>query len=84
VLAVTLPNARVEAESLAIRRPTDDQRRFVCAMADMRMTWEEIRQLIITPTTDELITKTTLARAFKRELADGKAKLNSIIATPVL
>jgi hypothetical protein len=37
--------------------------------------------LIINPTTDEPITKTTLARAFKRELADGKAKLKSIIAT---
>jgi hypothetical protein len=55
--------------------PTDDQRRFVCAMAGIRMTWEEIRRLVINPTTGEPITKTTLARAFKRELADGKAKL---------
>jgi hypothetical protein len=61
--------------------PTDDQRRFVCGMAGIRMTWEEIRRLVINPTTGEPITKTTLARAFKRELADGKAKLKSIIAT---
>ena len=61
--------------------PTDYQRRFVTAMSGIRMTWEEIRQLVINPTTGEPITKTTLARAFKRELADGKAKLKSIIAT---
>jgi hypothetical protein len=61
--------------------PTDDQRRFVCAMAGIKMTWEEIRQLVINPLTDQPITKTTLARVFKRELADGKAKLKSIIAT---
>jgi hypothetical protein len=34
------------------------------------MTWEEIRRLVINPTAGEPITKTTLARAFKRELVD--------------
>jgi hypothetical protein len=61
--------------------PTDDQRRFVTALAGIRMTWEEIRQLVVNPQTGEPITKTTLARAFKRELADGKAKLKSLVAT---
>jgi hypothetical protein len=60
--------------------PTDEQRRFVTAMAGIRMTWEEIRLLVINPTTGEPITKTTLSRAFGRELADGKAKLKSIVA----
>ena len=60
--------------------PTDEQRRFVTAMAGIRMTWEEIRLLVINPTTGEPITKTTLSRAFRRELADGKAKLKSIVA----
>jgi hypothetical protein len=61
--------------------PTDEQRRFVTAMAGIRMTWEEIRQLIVNPTTGEPSTKTTLARAFKRELKDGRPKLKSLIAT---
>lgn len=61
--------------------PTDEQRRFVTAMAGIRMTWEEIRLLINNPMTHKPITKTTLSRAFKRELADGKAKLKSLIAT---
>ena len=61
--------------------PTDEQRRFVTAMAGIRMTWEEIRLLVFHPTTGGPITKTTLSRAFKRELADGKAKLKSIVAT---
>jgi hypothetical protein len=56
-------------------------RRFVCAMAGVRMTHEEIRQLVINPQTGERITKTTLARAFRRELAEGKAKLKSMVAT---
>ena len=49
-------------------------------MAGIKMTWEEIRLLVINPTTGEPITKTTLSRAFRRELADGKAKLKSIVA----
>jgi hypothetical protein len=61
--------------------PTDEQRRFVIAMAGIRMTWEEIRQLVVNPQTGEPITKTTLARAFKRELTNGKAKLKSLVAT---
>jgi hypothetical protein len=50
-------------------------------MAGIRMTWEEIRQLVVNPQTGEPITKTTLARAFKRELTNGKAKLKSLVAT---
>lgn len=50
-------------------------------MAGIRMTWEEIRRLVINPQTGRPITKTTLSRAFKAELADGKAKLKSIVAT---
>ena len=61
--------------------PTDEQRRFVTAMAGIRMTWEEIRLLVVNPQTGEPITKTTLARAFKRELTNGKAKLKSLVAT---
>jgi hypothetical protein len=62
--------------------PTYEQRRFVTAMAGIRTTWEEIRLLVINPTTGEPITKTTLSRAFRRELTNGKAKLKSLVATP--
>ena len=36
---------------------------------------------MVNPQTGEPITKTTLARAFKRELTNGKAKLKSLVAT---
>jgi hypothetical protein len=40
--------------------------------------WEEIRALVINPVTGNPISKPC---AFKRELAEGKAKLKSLIAT---
>jgi hypothetical protein len=60
--------------------PTDEQRNFVEAMSGIKMTWDEIRQLVVNPQTGLPINKTTLGKAFKRELAVGKAQHKSLIA----
>jgi hypothetical protein len=59
--------------------PTEAQRALVAKLIAMRMQWEEIRLLIINPRTGEPITKTTLARHFKRELAVGGAALKELV-----
>src|SRR5215813_10196840 len=51
--------------------PTDAQRQLVAKLIAMRMQWDEIRLLIINPRTGDPITKSTLNRHFKRELAVG-------------
>jgi hypothetical protein len=45
------------------------------------MTWDEIRQLVVNPQTGFPINKTTLGKALKRELAVGRARHKSLIAT---
>jgi hypothetical protein len=45
------------------------------------VTWDEIRLLVIHPKTGEPITKKTLSRHFKRELAAGGAALKQLIAS---
>jgi hypothetical protein len=54
--------------------PTDEQRRFVAAMAGVKLTWDEMASLIINPTTNESISKRTLAkdRLFTRVLAPSE------------
>jgi hypothetical protein len=37
--------------------PTDEQRSFVAAMTGMRMTWEEMRQLVVNPETGHPISQ---------------------------
>jgi hypothetical protein len=61
--------------------PTDNQRRFVAAMAGIRMKWDEIQLLIVNERTKRPIGRATLAKAFKHELAAGAAKLDSVITT---
>jgi hypothetical protein len=55
--------------------PTDEQRSWVEKMAGMRMTQDEICQVIINPETGEHISRPTLAKAFAVELATGRSKL---------
>ena len=54
---------------------TDEQRSWVEKMAGMRMTQDEICQVIINPETGEHISRPTLAKAFAVELATGRSKL---------
>lgn len=61
--------------------PTEDQRRFVTAMAGTRMTWDEMCLLIINPTTGRPVSKETLGKYFPDELANGKAKLKSVVTS---
>jgi hypothetical protein len=75
------PTRPAKPEGRAPFVPTDEQRPFVVGMAGMRLTWDEIAQLTINPTTGEPISKTTLAKVFKRELAVGRARHKSLIAT---
>lgn len=58
--------------------PTDDQRRFVSAMAGL-MTWNEIASIVINPRTSKPISKETLQRAFADELKVATARRKSII-----
>src|SRR5262245_59200529 len=52
---------------------TADQKRMVMALAGLRMSWDEMRQIVRNPHTDQPIAKATFARVFKRELAEGGA-----------
>jgi hypothetical protein len=61
--------------------PTPAQRHIVAKLIALRVSWDEIRQLIINPNTGLPITKTTLARNFKRELAEGGIQLKHLVAS---
>ena len=59
--------------------PDAQQKRFVAAMAGMRMNWDEIRLVVINPRTGRAISKETLQKAFADELEAGKAQLKARI-----
>src|SRR6516165_11765319 len=59
---------------------TPDQRRMVLALAGLRMSWDEMRQIVRNPHTDQPIAKATFARVFRRELAEGGARLKQLIS----
>jgi hypothetical protein len=61
-------------------QPTDAMRNVVSMLVGVKMSWDEIRQLILNPTTGEPISKTCLSRHFKRELAEGSSKIKALIA----
>ena len=62
--------------------PTDEQRRFVGAMAGLKMTWAEIARMIGSASGDgKPLSKTTLQRHFRRELANGSALLRARVAS---
>ena len=48
-------------------------------MAGMRMSWDEIRLVVINPRTGRSISKETLQKAFAHELEAGKAQLKARI-----
>ena len=52
-------------------QPTDEHRRFVALMSGFKLTWAEQAKVLG-------ISKTTLRLRFKRELADGAAKLKAM------
>jgi len=60
---------------------TADQRRMVMALAGLRMSWDEMRQIVRNPHTDQPIAKATFARVFRRELAEGGARLKHLISS---
>jgi hypothetical protein len=60
---------------------TADQKRMVMALAGLRMSWDEMRQIVRNPHTDQPIAKATFARVFRRELAEGGARLKQLISS---
>jgi hypothetical protein len=59
--------------------PTQGQRYLVERCTGMRMPWDEIRLLVINERTKKPISKETLQKAFRDELAVGKSKLKDAI-----
>jgi hypothetical protein len=62
-------------------RATNAQRKIVAQMIGLHVTWDEIRQLIINPHSGEPISKVTLNKHFRRELAAGGAMLKRLAAS---
>jgi hypothetical protein len=54
---------------------------MVMALAGLRMSWDEMRQIVRNPNTDQPIAKATFARVFRRELAEGGARLKQLISS---
>jgi len=73
------PTKRPRNKGMPEFEPDGQQKRFVAAMAGMRMSWDEIRLVVINPRTGRPISKETLQRAFAQELEVGKAKLKALI-----
>jgi hypothetical protein len=64
--------------------PTTEQCGWVRATAGLKMTWDEMRLLVINPRTGKPISKETLGKAFAAELAVGKVRLKQLISTKYL
>jgi hypothetical protein len=62
-------------------RATNAQRKIVAQMIGLHVTWDEIRQLIINSHSGEPISKVTLNKHFRRELAAGGAMLKRLAAS---
>ena len=71
-------NGRVRGPAFT---PTDAQRRLVAQLIGLHVTWAEIQQLVIHPKTGEPISRKTLAKYFRRELAAGGAMLKQLAAS---
>src|SRR5262245_66684404 len=62
-------------------RPTAAHRKVVSMLIGLHVAWDEIRQLIINPHSGEPISKQTMSKYFRRELAAGGAELKRLAAT---
>jgi hypothetical protein len=62
-------------------KPTNAHRNLVSQLIALHVTWDDIRQLIINPATGEPITKVTLNKFFKRQLAAGAVMLKELAAS---
>lgn len=58
--------------------PTEEEKRFVLAMAGTKMTREEICSVILNPRTNKPIDVMTLDKAFAAELAAGRSQIKKI------
>lgn len=56
-------------------QPTDDQKRFVALMSAGKLTFDEMRSVILNPKTNKPITRDTLAKCFAPEISSGKTAL---------
>jgi hypothetical protein len=60
-------------------KPTPEQRAMVATLAGLKCTWEELRALVLHQDTGLPITKGTLHKHFKHELANGGARVKALI-----
>jgi hypothetical protein len=59
--------------------PSTEQRNFVMLMAVARLTHEQVASVIINKQTGKPISKRTLQKAFKTELATAATKMKSVV-----
>lgn len=60
-------------------RPTPEQRHLVATLCGLKCSWEELRLLVLHQDTGLPVTKNTLHKHFKRELAEGSARVKALI-----
>lgn len=59
--------------------PTAAERRMVMQLSGMKVTYEQLRTIIISPYSNKPIAKRHFARIFARELAEGRIRLKQLI-----
>jgi hypothetical protein len=62
-------------------KPTAAERKMVAQLAGLRVSWDEMRKLIINKKTGQPIAKTSFARIFAQELEQARAKLKALISS---
>lgn len=58
---------------------SEQQKHIVAQLCGAKMSWDNLRLLILNPATGKPISKETLQSAFREELAVGKARVQSIL-----
>jgi hypothetical protein len=61
--------------------PTQEQRTMVAQLAGLKVSWEELRKLVVNPRTNRPIAKTSFSRIFAQELEQARGKLKELIAS---
>jgi hypothetical protein len=62
-------------------KPTAAERKMVAQLAGLRVSWDEIRKLVINKRTGRPICKTSFSRIFAQELEQARAKLKALVSS---
>jgi hypothetical protein len=60
---------------------TSEQRQMVAQLAGLKVSWEELRKLIVNPRTNRPIAKSSFSRIFAQELEQARGKLKELVAS---